>query len=99
MANFTIRVELAGEPSEEIYDKLHSAMKGLGFVRTVDGVDSNNEPNNFDLPTGLYFGNSANSAIDTREAVRKVAGAIHQVRAIFVAQTETWASWGPSRPR
>jgi len=99
MANFTIRVELAGEPSQEIYDELHTAMKNLGFVQTVDGDDTDGEPSNFDLPTGLYYGRSASSVTDTRDAVLDAARAIHQVRAIFVAQTETWASWGTARRR
>jgi hypothetical protein len=52
MADFTVRVELKGDPtSEDDYETLHDIMKGLGFGRTVG-------TKKVTLPHGTYYGAS-----------------------------------------
>jgi hypothetical protein len=91
MAAYTIRVEFQGNPSYQQYESLHQSMAALGFLRTVQGVRSGT-PVNVNLPTGLYYGYSNQTAIQVADGVHAAASRIHPVAAIFVAETTTWAS-------
>ena len=91
MAEFTVRVELEGSPTREQYEALHLRMKGLGFLKTVNGV-ADGKPAIVRLPTGLYYGTSEIAATQVASNVSSVANGIRKVVGVFVAQTETWAS-------
>jgi hypothetical protein len=82
MAKYTIRVELEG---------LHAGMQRLGFWRAVNG-QRDGTPVTVQLPTGLYYGESALGTSDVAATVNKVASAIQKVVGVFVAKTETWSS-------
>ena len=50
MAQFITRVELQGSPSEQDYERLHSAMQAVGFGRAIKGDDGKA----YKLPTATY---------------------------------------------
>jgi hypothetical protein len=92
MADFTVRVELLGDPSYTQYEKLHALMSGLGFGRTIDGVTSANERKTFNLPHATYYGTSASTCASLRDILRsKIRTEIQAGVIIFVAETSTWA--------
>jgi hypothetical protein len=91
MADFTIRIELRGDPSYAQYEKLHGLMSGLGFARTVSGVTSSGTPSIFNLPHATYYGPSSSSCSAVRDLVRsRVHAEIQPGVIIFVAETNTW---------
>jgi len=90
MASFTIRVELQGSPTAKQYESLHQSMAVLGFQRSIAGVRSGNAVT-VNLPTGLYYGDSNQAALDVSQTVYNVASTIQPVASVFVAQTSTWA--------
>ncbi len=92
MSAYTVRLELVGNPSEDTYQRLHKAMAIQGYARTVPGIDSAGKTVTVNLPTGLYYGSSAESPKVVASVVHKVATAFHSVKAVFVAQTTTWSS-------
>jgi hypothetical protein len=86
MANYTIRVQLDGNPSYEQYERLHSLMAHLGFGRTVTGSKT------IELPHATYYGSTASRIEQVRDVVRdQVKATIQNNIKVFVAQTETWA--------
>jgi hypothetical protein len=91
MAEFTIRVELKGNPTYQDYEKLHAQMASVGFLRYVAGVNNKNEKAQFDLPTALYFGLSDQSASTVRDRVTAKAQTIQSSIIVFVAETINWA--------
>jgi hypothetical protein len=94
MANFTIRVELRGNPSAEEYEKLHALMAQLGYGRTVAGIDNEGTPVTVALPHATYFGSSSSSVGDVRNSMgNRIKQSIQNNIVLFVAQTETWAAW------
>jgi hypothetical protein len=91
MPNYTVRVELQGNPTREEYDSLHAAMQSLGLYQAVNGV-RNGTACVVTLPTGLYYGTSNSSANALANSVNNAAKSIRPVVAIFVAETSTWSS-------
>ena len=89
MANFTIRVQLMGDPSSDEYDQLHNEMSSLGFRRTVKGASRV-----VNLPHGLYYGSSDRSASVVRDTVAAAAKRVQPKVKVFVAETETWSASG-----
>jgi hypothetical protein len=89
MPAYTVRVQLTGEPDQNIYDDLHSRMEKGGFLRTVTGKKTR------DLPHGTYYGSSIKTVTEVRDWTKQQAKAAWGKSTIFVAQTETW-SWGKS---
>lgn len=57
MANFFVRVELQGTPSDAVYQRLHSLMARHNFTQTVWGSAGLSN-----LPHATYHGASAQSA-------------------------------------
>ena len=91
MSEYTIRVELKGDPTYQDYEKLHAQMASLGFLRFVTGVNANNEQAKFDLPTALYYGQSDKAASIVRDNVTAKAQTVQSAIRVFVAQTIDWA--------
>jgi hypothetical protein len=53
------RIELLGEASKEIYDKLHSYMENMGWARSIyTNVPNTKTVGPLALPTATYCGNS-----------------------------------------
>ncbi|WP_260736440.1 hypothetical protein [Tunturiibacter lichenicola] len=90
MADFTIRVELRGNPTVQQYEKLHQEMASLGFLRTVVS-DSQKQVN---LPHALYYGPSQYDVAAVRNMAVSVAQRVQQDILVFVAETLRWASHG-----
>jgi hypothetical protein len=91
MANFTIRVELIGRPSEDVYTDLHGRMERGGFSRTIDGFNTKGASTSFALPHATYFGASEANVGAVRDWARDHAREAWGKSIVFVAQTETWA--------
>lgn len=56
MSNYTIRVELRGDPSGEEYETLHALIARKGFMQIINGVDANGNNRRFNLPHAVYYG-------------------------------------------
>lgn len=70
MADYAIRVELRGDPDYETYETLHAVMKSLGFLQTVDGIDSDRNAKRFNLPHAMYYGSSNSDCSAVADKVR-----------------------------
>jgi hypothetical protein len=92
MAKFTIRVQLMGDPTSDEYDQLHDQMSSLGFKRTVKGTTRDGASTLVNLPHGLYYGLSVDSASAVRDNVSRAAKKIQSKIKVFVAETATWAA-------
>jgi hypothetical protein len=90
MASYTIKVQLEGDPSYERYESLHAAMAELGFFKTIQG------PNGvFDLPHGIYFGESMFEAKMLRDILKvAVQAKVQSAIQLFVAETLAWGIFG-----
>jgi hypothetical protein len=87
MPDYTVRVELRGNPPFERYEKLHALMKSKGFLQTIA-----NSGGTWELPHATYFGWSTDSCGAVRDSVRSdVKAKIQADILVFVAQTEDWA--------
>jgi hypothetical protein len=58
MAAFTLRIELLGSPSQQVYDDRHGRMKKGGFLQTITGTNPQGETKAYDLPHATYYGTS-----------------------------------------
>lgn len=95
MANYTLRIQLVGKPSEDVYDDLHARMQKGGFRRTIEGVNTAGQAAGFDLPHGTYYGSSDADVARVRDWAKDHAKEAWGKSVVFVAQTDTWA-WGKS---
>ena len=93
MANYTLRIQFVGNPSESIYDDLHARMQKGGFLRTIEGVDSARKESVSALPHGTYYGSSDADVSQVRDWAKDHAKEAWGKSIVFVAQTDTWA-WG-----
>jgi hypothetical protein len=91
MVAYTIRVEFEGKPSPQKFEALHQSLAEEGFVRAINGYRSE-APVTVNLPSGLYYGYSGQTALEIADDVYATACGIHPVAAIFVVETATWAS-------
>jgi hypothetical protein len=92
MAQYSIRVELKGDPPAEKYEELHALMGRMGFEQTVTGVDSHGNNKEFPLPHATYFGSSNDACSSVRDAVSGSVKAIIQKEiVVFVVDVGTWA--------
>jgi hypothetical protein len=92
MANYTLRIELVGDPTEPVYKDLHERMKAGGFLQTVRGVDSKGNSVVVKLPHATYFGSTTADAKEVREWAVAHAKEVWGKSVIFVAETSDWAS-------
>jgi hypothetical protein len=91
MPNYTIRVELKGNPTYLEYQRLHAAMSKLGFNQTIGGTTTTGQTATWNLPHALYYGFSNGNVGDVRDISVQVARNIQSGVVVFVAQTENWA--------
>lgn len=91
MPNFTLRIQLVGNPDETVYEDMHARMARGGFLRTVSGVNPAGKQTDFQLPHGTYYGASDVDATKVRDWARDHAKAAWGKNVVFVAQTGTWA--------
>jgi hypothetical protein len=92
MANFTVRIELVGDPTEPVYKDLHERMKVGGFLQAVRGVDSKGDNVVVKLPHATYFGSTTATAKEVREWAIAHAREAWGRSVIFVAETTDWAA-------
>ena len=59
MANYTLRIELLGNPSQDVYADLHARMQRGGFSQTITGTTSNGQSVTKPLPHATYYGSLA----------------------------------------
>jgi hypothetical protein len=83
MAMFTARVELHGA-TEAHYERLHTAMAGIGFQRIIQGDDGRR----FCLPTGVY--NHPNSPLSRTEAEQRVYNVALAVQPVLSPPKTPW---------
>jgi hypothetical protein len=93
--NYTLRVQLVGNPDESVYNDLHTRMQKGGFLRSVDGTNADGDQASFMLPHGTYYGSSEANVSRVRDWANEHANAAWGKNIVFVAQTDTWA-WGKS---
>ena len=91
MPKYTIRIQLVGKPSEEVYADLHQRMEKGGFYRTVKGVDDDGNTVTPNLPHGTYYGTSEATCLKVREWATAHAKEAWGKSIIFVAETSTWS--------
>jgi hypothetical protein len=90
MPNYSVRVELRGNPSFETYEKLHALMKKQGFLQTVTGDKGTSA-----LPHATYYGWSSYSCEEVRNLlVADIKSNVQTNIIVFVAQTVKWALGG-----
>jgi hypothetical protein len=90
MADFVVRVELRGNPTEVTYEKLHTMMSQRGFYMTVsEGSRS------YAMPHATYYGSSNQAADQISGELRDaIASSVWTKPLVFVSQSLTWAlSW------
>ena len=84
MALIFIRVELRGIPSREVYDNLHSYMKGWSWSQ----LDGSNRP----LPHAMYQGHSDNHIGSIVKALRgDIQRTIWSDAIVFAVISGGWA--------
>ncbi|PHM45851.1 hypothetical protein Xmau_00242 [Xenorhabdus mauleonii] len=89
MANYMVRVEIFGAGPKE-YSYLTESMAIIDFRNTVRY--SNGEL--MLLPSGTYVGVSANSVMEIRDKVRKLAAPLSsKAPAIFVCHYNEWSAY------
>jgi hypothetical protein len=62
MAAYTLRIELLGSPSQDVYKDLHARMERGGFLQTVTGTTSAGKTVTSALPHATYYG-SVNATV------------------------------------
>ena len=92
MAAYTLRIELLGSPSQDVYKNLHARMAAEGFLQTVTGVNSNGTSVTCNLPHATYFGSSGATATQVRDWSQAQAKAVWGSNTVFVAETSSWAA-------
>jgi hypothetical protein len=91
MAAYTLRIELLGSPSQQVYDELHARMKKGGFLQTITGTNPQGETKAYDLPHATYYGTSDATCAAVRDWPKSHATEAWGKSIVFVAQTSTWA--------
>jgi hypothetical protein len=91
MPNFTLRIQLVGNPSQEVYESLHARMKQGGFLQTVTGTSQQGQPKTVSLPHATYYGQTTADCVAVRDWAASHAAEVWGKNITFVAQTETWA--------
>jgi len=88
MAGFTVRIELHNASGAD-YEKLHTAMEGAGFSRTIKGSDGVL----YHLPTAEYRYASLSEDVGTvRTKANNVAKLVKTDPGVFVTQGDI-AAW------
>lgn len=83
MALVFIRVELRGNPSGEIYERLHAHMEKRNWYRLKDGRP---------LPHAMYNGTTNNHIGTVCGAIRKeIESSIWSSAIVFVVEPNSWA--------
>ncbi len=92
MAAYGIRVELLGYPTADQYQSLHTVMANFGFYRTVAGLDPQGNWRHYNLPHGMYYGESNFDVVTLRDQItNSVKIGVQPNVLIFVVQATTWA--------
>lgn len=91
MTNYTLRIELIGNPGYEIYNDLHARMKKGGFLQTINGVAAQGAQVTFALPHATYYGSLDATPVQVRDWASKHAAEAWGKSIVFVAATVTWA--------
>ena len=91
MAAYTLRIQLVGNPSQNVYDDLHGRMETGGFLRQVTGVNVDGQQQACALPHGTYYGSSDADATVVGDWASAHAREVWGESTVFVALRETWA--------
>lgn len=84
MANYTVRVELYGSPSAEVYKQLLAKMQSKGFT---DGILDNLKQ--YTLPPAEYMlFDSALDTVQVLELAKSAASAVWKDYAVLATKTE-----------
>ena len=89
MALVFARVELLGSPSFADYEKLHAAMKAIGFVQTIPHPNGGT----YTLPHACYSGSKADTVDSASHAIHKAAATVQTGFLIFVCPVSTWTGY------
>ena len=83
MSRFTTRVELYGNASESVYEKLHDKMYEKQFYRnfTDNGVS-------YKMPSAMYFSSHQLTTMQVRDLAKSIAATIWNDFAVLVTSTE-----------
>ena len=85
MQSFITRIELYGRPESEDYDKLHEAMEGYGFSRTI----TSDEPGTYHLPNAEYYRDGEN--LTSKQVIKDAKAAAASAwtdHSVLVAETK-----------
>ena len=91
MSYFTLRIELVGSPSQEVYKDLHARMQVGGFYQTVTGTNASGQSVTASMPHATYYGSVNATAAAVRDWAQAHAKEAWGKSIIFVAETSTWA--------
>lgn len=93
MPNYTVRVELKGNPTFQQYEALHSLMAGFGLYQTVTGISTTSGASDvYSLPHATYYGQHSATAAGLRTLLAATIQArIQRGIIVFVAETVDWA--------
>lgn len=89
MADYTLRIELLGNPGFDVYENLHTRMRNGGFLQTIGGVNTQGTSTTFTLPHATYYGSSDATAVQVRDWA-KHATEVWGKSIVFVAVTSIW---------
>jgi hypothetical protein len=91
MVEYTLRIELLGNPSQDVYKDLHARMQRGGFSQTITGTSSNGQSVTKPLPHATYYGSVEATAAGVRDWAQAHAKEAWGKSIVFVAATSTWA--------
>lgn len=84
MAQFTVRVELFGNPDAEHYDNLHAKMQEEDFYRVLKGSDEEW----YHLPSATYDHSSTESKSAVRDTVWTIARSVWNKPGVLVTESD-----------
>ena len=82
MARFTVRVELFGEPEQEVYETLHEKMQAKKYFRVIQGREEW-----YHLPTATYDHLAEASAPTIRDEVWTIAQSVWEDPGVLVTES------------
>ncbi len=97
MATYSVRIELYGSPSSEVYTNLHSAMISKGFSRTFLDAVANKS---FEFPHAMYGYFNQSTTANVVELAKSAAATIWKDFSVFVSSTEVrWEYYNLKSPK
>lgn len=91
MPHFTLRIELLGNPSHDVYEDLHARMHRSGFRKTVTGKNPKGELATVSMPHATYYGFANTSTTVVLDWAQAHAREVWGKNVVFVAETSSWA--------